>query len=124
MGSSSNRKMPASHAGDRGAIPRGSTETQSCSQAAKAALLQRADRGFESLQDYSRKRNLVSPAMSDDKRFLRRLKRQIKQTGNRKLRRHLKKIDADASEFVYGCDRSDVMNEPKPRYANRQSDSA
>ena len=62
--------------------------------------------------------------MSDDKRFLRRLKRQVKQTGNRKLRRHLKKIDAEVSDFDYGRDRSDVMNEPKPRYANRQSDSA
>ena len=62
--------------------------------------------------------------MSDEKRLLRRLKRQIKQTGKRKLRRHLKKIDADVSEFNYRRDRSDVMNEPMPRYANRQSDSA
>ena len=62
--------------------------------------------------------------MSDDKRFLRRLKRQIKQTGNRKRRRHLKDIEADASDFEFGRDRSDTMNEPKPRYANRQSDPA
>jgi hypothetical protein len=62
--------------------------------------------------------------MSDDKRFLRRLKRQIKQAGNRKLRRHLKNIEADADDFDYGRDRTDVMNEPKPRYANRQSGPA
>ena len=61
--------------------------------------------------------------MSDDKRLLRKLKRQIKQTGNRKRRRHLKKISANADVFDYGSDRSNVMNEPKPRYANRQSDS-
>ena len=61
--------------------------------------------------------------MSDDKRFLRRLKRQIKQAGNRKLRRYLKDFDADVSEFDYGRDRSDVMNESKPRYAKRQSGS-
>ncbi len=35
-----------------GANPGGSTQTQSCGLAAKAALLQGADRGFESLQDY------------------------------------------------------------------------
>ena len=62
--------------------------------------------------------------MSDDKRFLRRLKREIKQAGKRKLRRYLKSVDANADDFDYGRDRSDVMNESKPRYANRQSDSA
>ena len=62
--------------------------------------------------------------MSDDKRFLRRLKRQIKQTGNRKRRRYLKNVNADVSDFDYGYDRSEDMNEPRPRYANRQSDSA
>ena len=62
--------------------------------------------------------------MSEEKRLVRRLKRQIKQTGNRKLRRHLKKIEADAGEFDYGRDRTDVMHGSKPRYANRQSDSA
>ena len=62
--------------------------------------------------------------MADDKRFLRRLKRQIKRAGNRKLRRYLKDVDADVNDFDYGQDRSDTMNERKPRYANRQSDSA
>ena len=66
----------------------------------------------------------MATTMSDDKRFLRKLKRQIKQTGNRKLRRYLKNVDADVDNFDYGRDRSEVMNEPKPRYANRQSDSA
>ena len=62
--------------------------------------------------------------MSDDKRFLRKLKRQVKQTGNRKLRRYLKNVDADVTDFDYGRDRSDVVNEPRPRYANRHSGSA
>ena len=62
--------------------------------------------------------------MSDDKRFLRRLKRELKQAGKRKLRRYLKNVDANADNFDYGCDRSDIMNEPKPRYANRQSGPA
>ena len=66
----------------------------------------------------------MATTMSDDKRFLRKLKRQIKQSGNRKLRRYLKNVDADVDNFDYGRDRSDVMNEPKPRYANRQNDSA
>ncbi len=55
--------------------------------------------------------------MPDDKRFLRELKRQIKKAGNRKLRRYLKDVDADMNDFDYGRDRSDTMNEPKPRYA-------
>ena len=62
--------------------------------------------------------------MSDDKRFLRRLKREIKQAGKRKLRRYLKNVDANADDFDYGRDRSDIMNEQKPRYANRQSGPA
>ncbi len=54
MGSSSNRKMPVSQAGDPGAIPGWvHSTTWSCGLVAKAALLQGADRGFESLQDYS-----------------------------------------------------------------------
>jgi hypothetical protein len=52
--------------------------------------------------------------MHDDKRFLRKLKRQIKRTGNRKRRRHLKNIDAVPGEFDLGRDRTDVMNE-RPR---------
>ena len=62
--------------------------------------------------------------MSDDKRFLRKLKREIKQAGKRKLRRYRKNVDADADDFDDGRDRSDIMNEPKPRYANRLSGPA
>ena len=41
-----------------------------------------------------------------------------------KGRRHLKNVDTLASDFDFGRDRTDVMNEVKPRYANRQSGSA
>ena len=51
--------------------------------------------------------------MKDDKRFLRRLKRDIKRVGNRKRRRYLKNVDADPQEFDFGRKRSDVMNEPR-----------
>ena len=51
--------------------------------------------------------------MRDDKRFLRRLKRDVKRVGNRKRRRHLKSVDADPQEFDFGRNRSDVMNEPR-----------
>ena len=44
--------------------------------------------------------------------------------GSAKLRRYLKDVDADANNFNYGRDRSDTMNEPRPRYANWKSDSA
>jgi hypothetical protein len=50
--------------------------------------------------------------MKDDKRFLRNLKRDIKRAGNRKLRRHLKNVEAEPDDFDYGRNRSDVMNEP------------
>jgi hypothetical protein len=43
---------------------------------------------------------------------------------NRKRRRHLKNVDALASDLNFGRDRTDVMNEAMPRYANRQSDPA
>jgi len=51
--------------------------------------------------------------MRDDKRFLRRLKRDVKRVGNRKRRRYLKSADADPQEFAFGRNRSDVMNEPR-----------
>jgi hypothetical protein len=51
--------------------------------------------------------------MKDDKRFLRKLKRDIKRTGNRKRRRYLKDIAADPCDFRFGRERSDVMNEPR-----------
>ena len=54
-GSSSNRRTPASHAGNLGASPSGSTamNKRSCGPAARAAPLQGDDRWFESTQDYS-----------------------------------------------------------------------
>jgi protein subunit release factor B len=58
--------------------------------------------------------------MSDDKRFLRKLKRQIKKTGNRKRRRYLQNVDAPADDFDLGRDRTDVMNEPPQRVKDRE----
>ena len=51
--------------------------------------------------------------MRDDKRLLRQLKRDIKRAGNRKRRRYLKDVTAEADDFSYGRKRSDVMNEPR-----------
>ncbi|MBT4864476.1 MAG: hypothetical protein HON53_05040 [Planctomycetaceae bacterium] len=61
--------------------------------------------------------------MTDQNRFLRRLKRQIKRDGNRKRRRYLKNVDAPPCDFNFGRDRTDVMNEATPGYANRQTGS-
>lgn len=55
--------------------------------------------------------------MKDEKRFLRELKRSVKKTGNRKRRRFLKDVTAEAEDFSFGRDRTDVMNE-KPRKKN------
>lgn len=49
--------------------------------------------------------------MHDEKRQLRKLKRTIKKTGNRKRRRYLKNVDAAADDFDLGRDRTDVLNE-------------
>ena len=69
-------------------------------------------------------RNEEQKCMKDDKRFLRRLKRDIKRSGNRKRRRYLKDVEADPNGFDFGRNRSDVMNEPrKPiRDANSRND--
>ncbi|HEX5106276.1 MAG TPA: hypothetical protein VFV87_20795 [Pirellulaceae bacterium] len=60
--------------------------------------------------------------MKDEKRFLRELKRSIKKAGNRKRRRYLKDVTAEADEFSFGRDRTDVMNDKargmKPRPAS------
>jgi hypothetical protein len=64
--------------------------------------------------------------MNDEKRFLRELKRSVKKAGNRKRRRYLKEVAAEAEDFSFGRDRTDVMNE-KPRKTNAartQSDPA
>jgi hypothetical protein len=57
--------------------------------------------------------------MNDDKRFLRELKRQVKKAGNRKRRRYLKDVTAEADEFSFGRDRTDVMNEKRKRTKTR-----
>lgn len=49
--------------------------------------------------------------MHDDKRLLRKLKREVKKAGNRKRRRYLKDIATDPDDFGFGRHRSDVMNE-------------
>ena len=51
--------------------------------------------------------------MKDEKRFLRELKRQVKKAGNRKRRRYLKDVTAEADDFSFGRDRTDVMNEKR-----------
>jgi len=53
--------------------------------------------------------------MQDQKRFLRKLKRDLKRTGNRKRRKYLKDIDANPDDFDFGADRSATMNEPRSR---------
>jgi hypothetical protein len=58
--------------------------------------------------------------MHDDKRFLRKLKRQVKRTGNRKRRRYLKNVDAPPDEFDLGRDRTDVMNERPKRHGQKE----
>ena len=55
--------------------------------------------------------------MNDERRFLRELKRTVKKAGNRKRRRYLKDVTAEADDFTFGRDRTDVMNE-KPRKKN------
>jgi hypothetical protein len=46
----------------------------------------------------------------DDKRFYRKLKQEVKKTGNRKLRRFLKDVSADPGEFDYGSAESSALN--------------
>ena len=50
--------------------------------------------------------------MKDDKRLIRRLKRVIKKTGNRKRRRYLKNPTTDPDGFNFGDDSTAFMNEP------------
>jgi hypothetical protein len=52
--------------------------------------------------------------MLDDKRFLRKLKKEIKRAGNKKRRRYLKDIDAEPDDFRFGRSRSAVLNEQPP----------
>jgi hypothetical protein len=61
----------------------------------------------------------LEAAMNDDKRFLRKLKRDVKQTGNRKRRRYLKDTNSEPDDFDFGRSRSDVMNEPRKKRQRR-----
>jgi hypothetical protein len=61
--------------------------------------------------------------MKDEKRFLRKLKRSIKKTGNRKRRRYLKDVTAKAEDFSLGRDRTDVMNE-RPKLPDKHQPEA
>lgn len=61
--------------------------------------------------------------MQDDKRFLRKLKRDVKRAGTRKLRRHLKDVSAEPDDFDYGRKRSDVMNEPRKVESDSRRDA-
>ena len=51
--------------------------------------------------------------MKDDKRLLRKLKKEIKRVGNKRRRRFLKDVGAEPADFDFGAARSDVMNEPR-----------
>lgn len=53
--------------------------------------------------------------MNDDKRLLRKLKREVKRAGNRKRRRYLKNVSSEPDDFNFGRVRSDVMNEPRKK---------
>jgi hypothetical protein len=54
--------------------------------------------------------------VKDDKRLLRKIKRDLKRTGNRKRRQYLKDVEAEPNDFDFGRNSSEGMNEPrKPR---------
>jgi hypothetical protein len=46
----------------------------------------------------------------DDKRFYRKLKQEVKRTGNRKRRRFLKDLSADPGDFEFGSAESSAFN--------------
>lgn len=48
--------------------------------------------------------------MNDDKRQLRKLKREIKRAGSKQRRRFLKDMDAEPGDFDFGRNRSREMN--------------
>ena len=62
--------------------------------------------------------------MKDDKRLIRRLKRSIKKTGNRKQRRFLKNPTTDPDGFNFGYDSSAFMNEPRLNQRGVSSDAS
>lgn len=48
--------------------------------------------------------------MTDDKRFYRNLKKEIKKTGNRKRRRYLNNLETNPDDFDYGFNESSALN--------------
>jgi len=63
--------------------------------------------------------NITGHLMRDDKRLLRKIKRDVKRAGNRQRRRFLKDVTANPDEFDFQQNRSDVMNE-KPGKKNTE----
>lgn len=57
--------------------------------------------------------------MRDDKRLIRKLKKEVKRAGNRKRRRYLKEIDAEPGDFEFGRETSEAMNERTDRMRRR-----
>ena len=49
--------------------------------------------------------------MKDDKRLIRKLKRDVKKRGNKSRRRFLQDLEADPEDFDYGAQSSAAMNE-------------
>ncbi|MEY4177947.1 MAG: hypothetical protein RLY70_1521 [Planctomycetota bacterium] len=60
----------------------------------------------------------------DEKRRMREEKRELKKSGTRRLRRHLKDPNSDPDDFDYGRKRSEVMNTPRPPRKPARSPSA
>jgi hypothetical protein len=53
--------------------------------------------------------------MHDDKRLIRKLKKEVKRSGNRKRRRYLKAVDAEPNDFEFGRNASAAMNDQTDR---------
>ncbi len=51
--------------------------------------------------------------MHDDKRQIRKLKKEVKRAGTKKRRRFLKNLSADSDDFEYGGDSSEPLNEKR-----------
>lgn len=58
--------------------------------------------------------------MHDDKRLLRKLKKEVKRSGTRKRRRYLKDLTADPDHFEFGGDCSQVFNEQRRKAKQKQ----
>ncbi len=58
--------------------------------------------------------------MHDDKRLLRKMKKEVKRSGTRKRRRYLKDLTADPDQFEFGGDSSQVFNEQRRKARQKQ----